>query len=665
MAKRPRIIELSSAALSSTEVASKDALPQMPIWFSRDWLLGSILFLAVLLVYQPVWHAGFIWDDDILITENPSLIGWAGLKSIWTSSAADICPLTLTVFWVEHALWGLDPLPYHVVNVLLHGACVLVLWQLLRRLEVPGAWLGAALWALHPVGVETVAWVTETKNTLSGLFFLLAIFFFINRLRVGDSSGRQANLRNDVLMLLCAALAMASKSSTVILPVVLCLVAWWLEGKCNWRTVVRVVPVFLVLLAAIAQTLAITRLQLASDSPVVRSWPDRLVTASHAVWFYLGKLLWPHPLITVYPRWEIDSKQWLFYLPLLAAIVALAILWCLRTAWGRSCFFAFAYFLVALLPILGLVDFYYQRYSFVADHFQYLGSIGPLALAGAGLVTFADFVLPERGRLKATLCAGLLLTLGIVSWQRAWVFVSQETLWTDTLAKNPDCWVAHKGLGYVYSHNGRAEKAVEQYTMILAYDPNKAEANNNLGFALAQNRKLDEAIIHYKKALDADANYVDARNNLGNVLLEKGKIDEAVAQFQMVLDSHPAVAEYHNNLANAFLQGGRLDEAVVQYQQALEIEPALTQTRTNLGNALLQKGQLLEAMTQFEKALELDPTACEPHNSLGVVLFQMGRADEAVAQFQEALRLKPDYADAQNNLSKVEAAVQQGAGQTK
>ncbi len=263
-----------------------------PSWLPRDWLWGLILILAVILIYTPLWRAGFIWDDDAVLTANPCIVGPLGLREIWTTSAADICPLVLTTFWVEHALWGLAPLPYHLVNVLLHGACAILLWRVLGSLRVQGAWLGAALWALHPVAVESVAWITEMKNTESGVFFLLSILFFVRWLRAKELDGRTGGVWNYALTLLFAALAMASKSSTVILPVIFCLCAWWMEGRWHWRNVARVVPIFLMSIAASALSIWTQMLHLpaVTDPQWVRTWPQRLATAGDVVWFYLGKL---------------------------------------------------------------------------------------------------------------------------------------------------------------------------------------------------------------------------------------------------------------------------------------------------------------------------------------------------------------------------------------
>ena len=445
-ARRPNKKKVAGSRVSTIVTTTSVDVRGLPSWFRRDWILGLILILAVILTYTPSWRAGFIWDDDKLLTANPCIVGPLGLKEIWTTSAADICPLVVTTFWVEHALWGSAPLPYHLVNVLLHGACALLLWRVLRSLRVQGAWLGAALWALHPVQVESVAWITEMKNTESGLFFLLSIFFFVSWLRAKERDGSTGGGWNYPLSLLFAALAMASKSSTVILPAVLCLCAWWMEGRWHWRNVARMLPIFLMSIAASALSIWTQGLAMArevADPQWVRTWSERLATAGDAVWFYLGKLLWPHPLMTVYPRWRINAGLWVSYLPLLAVIVILSIFWLKRELWSRACFFAFAYFTAALLPVLGLIDNYIFRYSLAFDHFQYLAGIGPLALAGTGLARYSDFILPKKPWLQSNLCAGLLVILGMVSWQRTWVYESEETLWNDTLAKNPNCWVGH------------------------------------------------------------------------------------------------------------------------------------------------------------------------------------------------------------------------------
>lgn len=582
-----------------------------------QWLWGLILILAVFAVYTPVWWAGFVWDDDQHVTANPCIIGPLGLKEIWTTSAAQYYPLVLTTFWVEHALWGLNPLPYHLVNVVMQSVCAILLWRVLWNLSVPGAWLGAALWALHPLQVETVAWITEMKNTQSGVFYLLAILFFVKFLKAGNES------RSYILTLVCSALALASKSSTVVLPLVLCLCAWWVEGKSKWRTMMRVAPIFL--MAFIAAFMAVRTVDLQGvniDTQWLRSWPERLITAGNVIWFYLGKLIWPHPLMFIYQRWVIDAGSPIQYLPILAVVIALLVLWLKDSAWTRPVFVVLVYFLVALLPVLGLVEHYFLRYSFVADHLQFLAGMGPLALAGAGLTRLTDILIPGKIWLRSSLCVGLLLVLGTLSWQRAGAFESDEKLWTDTLAQNPKCWMAYNNLGYDFYLQGRGEEAMDYYRKATELNSQNPNPHNNLGLAHFQKGRLDEAISEYQKAIELNPNSAEAYNNLGMALFQKGATDNAMASYRNALAINPDFAHAHHNLGNSFLTAGRVDEAIAEYQKAL---------------------------VDF-------PNFAEAHNSLGAALFQKGQVAQSIAEFQEALRLNPNNADARSNLERVQAS---------
>jgi tetratricopeptide (TPR) repeat protein len=727
MAKRSKRKMVVSDEIPAKAIGKAELVPQPSTWFTRDWLWALILVLAIILTYSPVGWAGYVWDDDVVVTANPVIVGPLGLKEIWTTSAAQICPLVLTTFWVEHALWGLAPLPYHLVNVLLHGACAILFWRLLRSLQVPGAWLGAALWALHPVQVESVAWITEMKNTQSGLFFLLSILFFVRWLRARDLDGRTGGAWNYALTLLFAALAMASKSSTVILPLVLCLCAWWIEGRWHWRNLARVSPLFLMSVATSALSIGTQGLHPGPlvEAQLVQTWPARLGAAGDAIWFYLGKLVWPHPLIAIYPLWEIDADQPLSYLPLLAVIIILFLLWRSRESWSRPYFFAFTYFLIALLPELELAD------TYIADHYQYLASMGPLALAGAGMVRLAEFVIPGRYWLQSGLCAGLLLITSLPSWQRMWAYESNETFWTDTVAKNPNCWLGynnlggalfqqrqidsaiaqfkralesyphyadaennlgyalyqkglvdeamahyrsatainpnyaapHSNLGLALARKGRMDDAIAQYQNALEINPNDSEVHNNLGNALLQKGQADRAVAQYEEALEIDPNNVDAHNNLGSVLAQKGEVDEVINQYQTALAINPNYDINHDNFGNALMQKGRVDEAMIQYQKALEINPNDAEAQINLGVAFQQKRQLDEAIVQFQKTLDINPNLAEAHNDLGWVLAQKGQLDQAILQFQEAVRLKPDYGEAKKNLAEAQAIARQSATQ--
>ena len=566
----------------------------MPSWLDRGWLPGLILLIGVFFAYQPLWSAGYIWDDDAVLTANPVVVGPLGLKEIWTTTAADICPLTLSTFWLEHALWGLAPLPYHLVNVLLHGTSAVLLWRALLALKVPGAWLGAALWALHPVEVESVAWISEMKNTESSVFYLLTILFFVKGLEIRANTRPGERKWNYAFTLLFAAMAMASKSSTVILPLVLCLCAWWIEGHLKWRHAVTVAPMLLFsLLAGLVSIWTQKPLQAALADPLgVRSWPERLITAGDAVWFYLGKLIWPYPLMTTYPRWQVDASQGVSYLPLLGVMIVVLILWLKRDSWSRPCFFAFAYFALALFPALGLVNNTFFRYSLVADHFQYLASMGPLALAGAGMVRLADVFLSGRSHLQMALGAAVLLLLGIGSWQRARVYLDEETLWTDELKKNPQSWAGYNNLGFALVQKGRVADGIDDYRKALALNSNFSDAHYNLGSALAQDGNFDEAIAHYHRAMEINPRYADAYNALGIALFRKGQVDDAVVEFQKALEINPDYSMAYTNLGNALFAKGRVNEAIADFQKVVELRPGDDQARQNLAKAQAMAGQI-------------------------------------------------------------------------
>src|SRR5271166_4088107 len=560
-----------------------------------------------------------------MLTANPCVVGPLGLKEIWTTNAADICPFVITTIWVEHALWGLVPLPYHLVNILMHGGCAVLLWRALRSLRVQGAWLGAALWALHPVEVESVAWITEMKNTESAWFFLLSILFFVKWLIAKDLNGRNRGGWYYSLSLLFAALAMASKSSTVVLPVVLCLCAWWLEGGWHWRNVVRVVPMFLMSIAASAVSLWTKGLQLATapDPQWARPWSQRLAAAVMQSGFISGSCYGPIHSARFIRAGRLMRGVGFRFCRSLGVILLFCALWTWAHYWSRAagpraCFYAFAYFLTALLPVLGLIDTFIFRYSLVFDHFNYLPSMGPLALAGAGLAWASDYVLPKRPRLQSALCTALLLIPGIVSWQRSWVYNSQESLWSDTLAKNPNCWLGYNSLGLTFFEKGQA----------------------------------DEALAQFQKALEINPNYAEAHTNLGNAFFRSGQLSEAIQQYEMAVKINPKFAQAHSNLGVALSQNGQLDEAIAQYHKALEINPNFAEAHTNLGNTLFRKGQLEEAIEEYKIAVKINPNFAQAHFNLGTAFVQNGQLDDAISEFQEALRLDPNLSGVRDSLEK-------------
>ena len=609
----------------------------------RDRAAGAIVLLT-LLAYLPALSAGFIWDDDAHLTRNPCVVGPLGFKEIWTTPAARICPLVASSFRVQYAIWGLNPLPFHLVTILMHAGAAVVLWQVLARLKVPGAWLGAALWALHPVQVESVAWITELKNTQSGLFYMLTGLFFVRARLAEQAQDAKRARRNDWAALGFGALAMASKSSTVILPLVLGLCAWWLERSWRWRNVWRLAPYFI--LSALSSALSIwtQRLEGAGEAAWARSWPERVITAGKVVWFYLGKLLWPQPLIFIYPKWQIDPRQVTAYLPLVLVVVALVILWLGRERWSRGAFVAFAYFLAALLPVLGLMDHYFLRYSFVGDHFQYLASVGPLALAGAGLWRALGSAGRGKSVIRLIACGLVLGGLGMLSWRHARVFRDDETLWGDTLAKNPDCWMAHLNWGCALSDQRKLEAAIEHFQAALRLKPDHAETHNDLAVALCRQGRIEEGTAHYQTALQIDPRHPQAHFNLGVTLEAEGNTDEALAQYLAAVQAKPDYAEAFNNLSHLFVKRGDAQQALRYAAEAVRLRPDIAQSHYNLATALLQQGRSEEAAGEYRESLRLQPDWPVPLNDLAWVLAanvsdHLRNGTEAVTLAEQACRL--------------------------
>src|SRR5438477_1747136 len=615
---------------------------------SRNWLWGVLLIALVLVAYARVFNAGFIWDDESHLTQNPCIVGPLGLEEVWTTTRAVYYPLVLTTFWALHKVVGLTPWPYHFLNVLLQAGSAVLFWQALRQLSIRGAWLGAALWALHPVMVQSVAWVTELKNTQSCVFYLLSILFFLKsedqREAVSRPSQRRTEDRRSLvfaLSLLLFLLATLSKTSVVMLPFVLALCIWWTRGKIRWRDTLALAPFALISVVASAWTIWEQRFHARAVGPDwAQTFPERLIVAGKAIWFYLGKLAWPHPLIFIYPRWDVDSSKVVAYLPLLAAIAGLVALWFIHAKWGRALFFAAAYYVVSLFPVLGFFSVYFFRYSFVSDHFQYLASMGPLALIGAGIATFlgrfcetaADCVshpdtVPRSGStlaaprqrlvLSAGLCGILLISIGFLTWQQTAQYHDLSALYTATLQKNPDCWMAHYNLGIVLSEQGEADQAIDHYRRAVGLRANYAEAHYNLGRLLVEQGQLDDAIAHYERATAINPADAEAQNNLGVTLFGIGRADDAIAHYRKALEIRPDYAEASCNIANALIAKGDFDGAIARYRACLAAIPDHEEARYNLASALLRKGRADEAIIQYQKVLQMHPESADAHANLG------------------------------------------------
>ena len=629
-------------------------------FWRRAWLWAVLLVVLVFAAYARVFHAGFIWDDESHLTQNPCIVGPLGLKEIWTTTQAVYYPLVLTTFWALHKFVGLLPFPYHILNVLMHAGATVLLWRVLRQLGVSGAWLGAALWALHPVMVQSVAWVTELKNTQSCLFYLLSISLFLDWQEQTRVTGIFRRQRWFVfgLSLGCFVMATLSKPSVVMLPVLLALCVWWRRGRIGWKDAIPLAPFLLISALASAWTIWEQKFHASAVGPEwAQTWPERMIIAGRAIWFYLAKLFWPHPLSFIYPRWEIQSSQWMAYLPLLAATAGLVVLWLLPGKAVRAAFFAAAYYVISLFPILGFFSVYFFRYSFVSDHFQYLASMGPLALVGSAMTEgFRRLVVPAapaRGAvfLRWLLCSGLLALVAALTWQQSAAYHDLITLYTMTLTNNPGCWMAHYNLGIALHDRGESDQAITHYRQAIALRPGYAEAHYNLGRLLAEKGESNDAINHYEAALAINSADAEAHNNLGATLFQAGRVDDAIAHYQKALVVRPDFTNASCNLAAALLSKGDIDGAISYYLACVAALPNHAEAQYNLASALFRKGKLDEAIVHYEKALELLPENPDAHANLGSALLAKGRVVDAITHYKEALRLAPENVAAQSNLA--------------
>ena len=657
---------------------------RVSLW-RRDWFWALLLIAVVFIAYAQVFRAGFIWDDESHLTRNPCVIGPLGLKEIWTTAQAVYYPLVLTTFWTLHKFIGLNPFPYHLLNVLLHGASAVLLWRILQLLKIRGAWLGAALWALHPVMVQSVAWITELKNTQSCLFYLLSILWFLkwqNR-RVGATATSFELERSEggrsfwglVLSLAFFVLATLSKPSVVMLPFVLGLCIWWMRGKIRWRDALALAPFALISAVASAWTVWEQKFHARAIGPDwAQTFPERLIIAGKIICFYVAKLVWPYPLIFIYPRWDVDSSEVVGYLPLMAAMAALIALWFVRAQWGRALFFAAAYYVVSLFPVLSFFSVFFFRYSFVSDHFQYLASMGPLALAGAGIATLLGYfcnnaagfvshpdavprsvstIASPRRRLVLSggLCGMLLVSLGFLTWRQTAEYHNLFALYTATLQKNPGCWMANYNLGIVLSEQGEADQAIDNYRRAVALRPDYAEAHYNLGRLLVEQGQLADAIAHYERAAAINPADAEAQNNLGVTLFGIGRTDDAIAHYQKALEIRPGYAEVSCNLANALIAKGDFDGAISRYKACLEAIPDQEEAQYNLASALLRRGRTDEAIVEYQKVLQTHPESADAHANLGSAWLTKGRVRDAMAEYTKALQISPENLAALSNLA--------------
>jgi protein O-mannosyl-transferase len=579
--------------------------------------LVAAIIASVSVVYLPTLWGDFVWDDFLLITGNPLLKNLSGLLEIWSGGrTADYLPLTNTVFWIEQYLFGENATGYHAVNMLLQTANALLVWRLLVRLEIPGAWLAGLIFGIHPTHVASVAWVSELKNLLSMFFALLSLLCFLEL----DEKRLSNSATVYVASLFFFVFSLLSKTQVVFLPVVVLLCAWWQDKKSPKRNstqhlrrdIIRSGPFFLIAIVFGLVTIWFQNRGIGEEEIVIGSLPRRLVNASVAIWWYAGHLFAPVRLMAIYPNWRFDSPRIWEWLPLIGLIAILAGLWHWRNRGTRGAFFAVACFIVALLPALGIVRMAYVRSgTLVADHLQYFADVSLIALFSAGVA----YLWRQRQRATkiATVAIVTLLVgaMGTYAFNRADVYRNEESLWQDNLSKNPDAWQAHIQMAQRRFKQERYAEAAYHAARAAELKPELADIHNQLGLAYCRLERFDEGIAEYRTALQLKAKSSTARSS-GVATIRTNLANALTITAERLSDSAPTVP----------------DEAMHRYE---------------------------EAIRQYQAALDLEPQHPAIHRNLGMLLAKLGRYDEAIPHLRATLQIVPNEPIARHMLDAIES----------
>lgn len=617
----------------------------------RDTVAGALLLVAVLICYLPAINGGFVFDDDRNITPD-ALASLRGLWLIWSQPGASFqyYPALHTAFWIEHRLWGDTTWCYHLMNLLQHTASACLLVAIMRKLSLPGAWLAAFIFALHPVCVESAAWISEQKNTLSTLFFLASALAWLHF--DGSRRARWYFLASALFLM-----AVLGKTTAATLPAALLVLAWWQRGRIDWkRDALPLLPWFA---AGGALDLLSGSIERKGFDPVSSdfslSFPQHILLASREVWFYAVKLLWPANLMFNYPRWRVDASawwQWLFP----AGLLALAAGLCLLARRNRGPLAGFLFFTGNLVPVMGFFYIGWFRFSFVADHFQYVAGLGIIVPVSSGLALAARKINTAALLLASRAAAGIMLAaLGALTWRQCGMYQDMRTLFQRTVESNPESGMAHYDYGLELAKiPGRLTEAMEQMKEALRLRPNDVKMSDLIASDFLKTPGWeDEALPVLEQSLKSDPNDAYAHYLLGSALLGvTDRTNEAITHLEAAARLNPGEIQTHEALANALVAVGRPQDAIPQYEAALKLKPDMAEAHYLLANALAATpGRAMDAVEQYRETLQLNPGFAEGHFMLARILSTMpDRKEEAIVEYEESLRLNPNLTQARQRL---------------
>jgi tetratricopeptide (TPR) repeat protein len=646
----------------------------------RATLVAAVALVALTVVtYSPVWNAQFITDDDINVTVNPTLHSVAGLRDMWLvpTSAQQYYPVTYTTFWIERRLWGFDPRGYHVVNVLIHATSAILLWRVLLRLGVPGAWLAAAIFAVHPVGVESVAWITERRNVLSLLLALGSLLSFPRFALADKIAGEQRRSASGawyVASLILFAAALLSKTAVVTLPAVILVIHWWQRGRVTKQDILRTIPFFMVAIASGCITLWLEQNHVGAQGAEFDLTPiERLLVAGRAFWFYVAKLVWPYPTLFFYPRWVVDPAVWWQWLFPAAALALPVFRWVARKRLGRGPLAAALIYAGVLMPTIGFINVYFHTFSFVADHFQYHASPALFALTAAGGAMFYAHVTTSRflASLVRVMAAAVILVLAVLSFRAAGHFHDEETLDRYVVAKNPGSWIAWSNLGLSIGSEGRYDEALAALRRALELDPAKSRVQYNYAKLLLDRGERDgytpddiaDALAHFQEAARLLPGWAAPEVGIGVALWRNRRPEEALTHLERALAIEPRNIDALRALGTFYSERGELDRAREFLDQAVAQAPEQPEVHLALGRVMAEQGELLPAAAELAEAVRLRPDDAAAWNNSAVVYARLGQIDRAVECFRQVVRIEPDSPAAAENLAKALEWQRQAAGE--
>jgi tetratricopeptide (TPR) repeat protein len=612
------------------------------------WTTGTLALLlvaAVLAVYAPVMRGNFIWDDDTHVTKNV-LTEPNGLYLSWfTTEQHNYWPVTWTALWFQWQAWGTNPHGYHVVTILLHAACCLALWRLLKQLDVPGSWLAALIFAVHPVNVETGAWITQQKNLLSMFFGTVSVGMALRSMKSGSVTCY-------VLALVMFLTSLLAKTATVTLPVAILGCIWWQTRTLRFKDFLFSAP-FFALTAALSLNEIWFQYHRAMASDVrTDSFVSRLVTAGHAIMFYASKIVFPYNLNFVYPSPAINVHSPVAWMPvLIIGVVFLLALW-RNDGWGRPVLFGLGYYVVTLLPVVGFLNIYFMRYSWASDHWQYIAEIGLIAFIVGALWHACARASAGIRALALGAAALIVIFLGSQSFARCKLFVNDEALWRDTIARNPAAWMARSNYAEMLIGQGRLDEAVEQLKCAVESNPASMPARLNLANALMKQGRAAEAADCLDTALRIAPESADAHYEWGRLCLMTGTLDKAKLHFEASLKRRPSLSGAYVGLGMIEGRNGNYDKAFCFMSKALRLDPDNADTWHAAGDMMFEQGKLEQALKYYGRTAQIDPTYADVQNDLGVTCARLGKLDLAIKHFQQALKLVPSDPKASSNLQK-------------